>query len=115
MAAMWTGSDMRRVYRQRCASAAEGVYVVARFPVANGLRFLKFAGESGLRMHVQPKCEVRAQGHRVQAADVIAIDAAHYAARDQREDEAVGKHDGAGTQRRQDAMLDLIEKVRRVH
>ena len=58
---------------------------------------------------------MRAKRHRVKAADVIAIDAANDAARDQRENKSVGKHDGAGAQRGQNAVLDLIEEIRGVH
>jgi len=50
--------------------------------------------------------------HGVKAGQIIAIDAAYDAARDQRKDEAVGEDYGSGTQCRKDAMFDLIEKSR---
>src|SRR5271165_1129381 len=90
-------------------------HVAAGFPVADGLGFLEFAGEGGFRADVQPEGEVRAQGHGVEAGEVIAIDAADDAAGDQGEDEAVGEDDGAGAKSGNDAVLELVEEVGGVH
>ena len=46
---------------------------------------------------------------------IIAADAANGGARDQREDVAVGENDQAGTQRGEDAALELIEEIGAVH
>ena len=71
-------------------------HIAARFPVTDGLGFAKFATESGFRAHVEPESEVRAQSHGVKSAEIIAIDAADDAARDQCKNVAVGENDGAG-------------------
>src|SRR5206468_4474505 len=75
----------------------------------------KFAAEGGFRTNVQPKSEMGAQSHSVKSAEVITIDAANHAASDERENVAVGENHGAGFERRNDAMFELIEKVGAVH
>src|SRR5258707_7940756 len=90
-------------------------HVAASFPVADGLGFAKFAAEGGLRANVQPKSEMRTQSHGVKSAEVIAIDAANHAASDEREDIAVGENHGAGFERWNNTMFELIEKVGAVH
>ncbi len=55
------------------------------------------------------------KSHGVEAAHVIAIDAAHYAAGDQGEDKAVGEDHCAGAQGGENAMLDLVEEIGGVH
>ena len=71
-------------------------HVAARFPVTDGLGFAEFAAERGFRAHVEPESEMRAQSHGVKSAEIIAIDAANDAARDQCKNVAVGENDGAG-------------------
>ena len=58
---------------------------------------------------------MRPQGHGVEPAHVITIDAPHHAPRDEREDETIRQHNGAGSQRRQNTVLHLIEEIRCVH
>src|SRR5262249_50247394 len=84
-------------------------------PIADGLGFFEFARESGFGADVEPEGEMRAQGHGIEAGEVVAVDAAHHAASDEREDEAVGKDDRAGSQSRNDAMFELIEEVGGIH
>ncbi len=58
---------------------------------------------------------MRTKSHGVKSGEVIAIDAANDAASDEREDEAIGEDDGAGAERGNDAMLELIEEIGGVH
>ena len=90
-------------------------HVASCFPIADGLCFLEFASESGFGPDVEPKGKVRTKGHSVEAGEVIAIDAANNAARDERKDETIGEDNGAGAQSRNNAMLQLVEKVGGVH
>src|SRR5882762_4078743 len=90
-------------------------HVAAGFPIADGLGFFEFAGEGGFRADVEPEGEMRAEGHGVEAGEVIAIDAANYAAGDEGEDEAVGEDDSAGAKSGNDAMFELIEEIGGVH
>src|SRR5262249_33887709 len=71
-------------------------HVAARFPVADGLRFLKFAAESSFRADVEPKREMRTQRHGVESAEIVAIDSTHHAARDQREYVTIGENYSPG-------------------
>src|SRR5215469_6350745 len=90
-------------------------HVAAGFPIADGLRFFEFAGKGGFRANVEPESEVRAQGHSVKAGEIVAVDAAHDAARNKGEDKAVGKDDGAFTEYRDNSMFELVEEVGGVH
>src|ERR1700722_954663 len=58
---------------------------------------------------------MRAEGHGVEVGEVMAINAAHDAAGDEGEDEAVGENNGARAESGNDAMLELIEEVGGVH
>jgi hypothetical protein len=51
----------------------------------------------------------------IKSADVIAIDTPDDAAGDEREDESIREYHSAGTKRREDAVLDLVEEVGGVH
>src|SRR5260370_12206491 len=90
-------------------------HVTAGLPIADGLGFFEFAGEGGFRANIEPEGEMRAEGHGVEAGEVIAIDAPNDAAGDEGEDEAVGEDDGAGAKSGNDAMLELIEEIGGVH
>src|SRR5258705_912558 len=90
-------------------------HITAGFPIADGVGFLEFAGEGGFRADVEPEGEMRAEGHGVEAGEVIAIYAANDAAGDEGEDEAVGEDDSAGAKSGNDAMLELIEEIGSVH
>src|SRR2546422_10536070 len=90
-------------------------HVAPGLPVADGLRLLELARKRGLRPHVQPEREVRAQRHGIQAAQIVAVDPAHHAAGDERENVAIRKHHGSRAQRGENAVLHLVEEIRRVH
>src|SRR4029077_12183975 len=90
-------------------------HIAAGFPITDGLSFAKFAAEGGLRSDVEPKSEMRTQSHGVEAAEIIAVDAADNAARNESENVAIGKNNRAGLQGRNNAMLDLVEEVCGIH
>src|SRR5580692_2559909 len=90
-------------------------HVAASFPIADGLGFFEFAREGGFWADVEPEGEMRAQGHGVEAGEVIAIDATNDAAGDEGEDEAVGENYGAGAESGNDAVLELVEEIGSVH
>src|SRR6266404_2153871 len=90
-------------------------HVAAGFPVADGLGFFEFAGEGGFRADIEPEREMRAEGHGVEAREVIAVNAANDASSDEGEDEAVGENDGAGAKSGNDAVLELVEEIGGVH
>src|ERR1700722_17154953 len=90
-------------------------HIAAGFPVADGLRFLKFAIEADFGADVQPEGEIRAERRFVNSVEVIASDTADGGAGDEGEDVTVGEDDQAGAQRGQDAAFELVEKVGAVH
>jgi len=90
-------------------------HVASSFPVTDGLGFFEFAGEGGFRANVEPKSEIGAESHGVESGEVIAIDATNNAASNEGEDETVGEDDGAGTERGNDAMFELVEEVGGIH
>src|SRR5215831_3056169 len=90
-------------------------HVAAGFPIADGLGFLEFAGKSGFRADIEPEGKMRAEGHGIEASEIVAVDAANDAAGNEREDEAVGEDHGARPERGDDAMLELVEEVGGVH
>src|SRR5215813_229171 len=71
-------------------------HVPTGFPVADGLRFPKLATESGFRADVEPEGEMRSESHCVKTAEVVAINSADDAARNERENITVGENNGAG-------------------
>ena len=74
-------------------------------------RALEHAADQRLDVDLQVEDQVRRDGEAVQAAQPLAIDAAHAGARQRREDVAVRQHDEAGLQRRDDFLLEPIGEV----
>src|SRR5262249_7947443 len=71
-------------------------HVAPCLPIADGLSFTEFASKGGFRPHVKPESQMRPKGHGVEAPNIIAIDAAHDATADQRENVAIREHYGSG-------------------
>jgi len=90
-------------------------HVAARFPVADGLGFLEFAGERSFGADIEPESNMRAERHGVETGEVIAIDAADDTSSDQRKDESIGEDNSTGAQRGNDAVLQLVEEIGGIH
>ena len=88
--------DHRLIADERPVQIVRERHIASRFPIADGLGFPKFAAEGGFGANVEPEGLMGAQGHGVEAAEVIAIDSADNTARDQSENVTVGENYGAG-------------------
>ena len=77
--------------------------------------FLNSRSKATSGFDIEPESQIRAQRDFINAVEIIAADAANGGARDQCEDVTVRENDQAGTQRGQNAALELIEEIGGVH
>ena len=89
------------------------LHVHARLPVVHPAR-LEHAPDQGLFVDAEVEHQVRRDAEAVQLPDPRPIDAADARPRERGEDVAVGQHDEAGLERRDDFLLEPIGEVGRV-
>ena len=90
-------------------------HVAAGFPVADRMGLAKFALERSFRAHIEPKRQVRTQGHFVQTVQVVALNPARGGTGNECVKVAVRQNDEIGAQRGDDAVLELIVEISGVH
>ena len=79
------------------------------------MRFAKLALERYIRAHIEPERQIGTNGHLVKPVQVVALDAAGYRAGNQSIKVAVREDNKIGTQRGDDAVLELVVEIGGVH